>query len=295
MSSLEILDFQTRGKALSKISFLPSGEPEMTEFDSAFLCGLLDKFKPHKIVEIGVAGGGTTAIVLTKLEDRTDKIEMFSCDFSKEYYRKVKVNGSYKKTGFMAEEISQESEVFHRFMLGDYFASFADEIGAGIDFVILDTVHYMPGELLDFLAILPYLSKRAVVVLHDVSYNLMASKPEALDGIATGVLFNVVSADKVWNFEHANNADVYPNIGAFIVDDNTEANIEDVFRSLMLKWWYVPSEREYKLYRDIYSKYYDKDCVKIYDAAFRCHRSIKERKFSLVQRFKMIARIFLNL
>ena len=35
-----------------------NGEPEMSSFDSAFLCGAIRKFRPNKIVEVGRAGGG---------------------------------------------------------------------------------------------------------------------------------------------------------------------------------------------------------------------------------------------
>ena len=31
-----------------------SVEPEMTPFESAYLCGIIKKYKPQKIVEIGV-------------------------------------------------------------------------------------------------------------------------------------------------------------------------------------------------------------------------------------------------
>ncbi len=63
-----VLDFEPRKNVLSKIPVVPN-EPEMSEFESAFLCGLLKKFKPKKVLEIGVAGGATTAIMLQCLED----------------------------------------------------------------------------------------------------------------------------------------------------------------------------------------------------------------------------------
>lgn len=47
-------------KHLTKIS----NEPEMSEFESSFLCGLLKKHRPHKIVEVGVAGGGDNSYYL---------------------------------------------------------------------------------------------------------------------------------------------------------------------------------------------------------------------------------------
>ncbi len=36
----------------------------MSERQSGFLCGLIKEFKPKRILEIGVAAGGTTAIML---------------------------------------------------------------------------------------------------------------------------------------------------------------------------------------------------------------------------------------
>lgn len=40
------------------------GKAEMTEEGLAFLCGLIRVNRPHKIVEIGVAAGGTTAVIM---------------------------------------------------------------------------------------------------------------------------------------------------------------------------------------------------------------------------------------
>lgn len=59
----ELLYYVPRLEALGKVSF-PVDEPEMSEFESVFLCGLIREMKPKKIVEIGVAAGGTTAIIL---------------------------------------------------------------------------------------------------------------------------------------------------------------------------------------------------------------------------------------
>lgn len=70
----------------------------MSEFESAFLCGLLKKFKPKKILEVGVSAGGTTPIILQCLEDNGQEYEMYSIDVSEKYYR-----DSNKETGFIAK------------------------------------------------------------------------------------------------------------------------------------------------------------------------------------------------
>lgn len=51
------LFYEPRTIIMPKID-APKGEPEMSEFESAFLCGIIKKFKPYKIVEVGIAGGG---------------------------------------------------------------------------------------------------------------------------------------------------------------------------------------------------------------------------------------------
>ena len=53
-----ILDFESRKIAVKKMPETKYAEPEMSEFESAFLCGCLRKFKPKKILELGIAGGG---------------------------------------------------------------------------------------------------------------------------------------------------------------------------------------------------------------------------------------------
>lgn len=47
---------EPRKEILSKLNILE--KPEMSDFDSAFLCGMLKKFRPTKIMEVGIAGGG---------------------------------------------------------------------------------------------------------------------------------------------------------------------------------------------------------------------------------------------
>ena len=142
-------------------------EPEMNEFESSFLCGLLKEKKPKKIVEIGVAAGGTTAILLQCLEMLENDCRMYSIDCLEYFYA-----DKSKKTGFMGEEakknIGGTGRCKHTFLLG-ISANLLNDIGPGIDFLILDTSHTLPGELLEFITCLPYLEDDAIVVLHDIN------------------------------------------------------------------------------------------------------------------------------
>ncbi len=157
----------------------------------------------------------------------------------------------------------------HKLHLGKYLPQVIDGIGGEIDFVILDTVHTMPGEGLDFLAMLPYLKMGAVVVLHDVTYNQL--KPQNFNGHATTALFSAVTANKFLNFipDDGRSRYVYPNIAAFQINEQTVMNIENVFLTMILRWTYLPSQGEINLYRTHYQRYYPPELCAIFNEAVK--------------------------
>ena len=69
---------------------------EITKDEQKFLNGLIRKIKPKKIVEIGVAYGGTAVIILNAIKDINGS-ELFSIDINKKCYRLRS-----KETGFIA-------------------------------------------------------------------------------------------------------------------------------------------------------------------------------------------------
>lgn len=262
------LDFEPRRKILS---LLPEDvrsqgcrEPEMSEFDSAFLCGMLKTFRPKKILEVGVAGGATTAIILQALEEIGAPYEMHSIDASANFYRDPS-----KPSGFMAtfakENIFGELRGTHEFHLGKFLPQVIDDIGGDIDCVILDTVHFLPGEVLDFLAVLPYLTDDAIVILHDVMENQRLFIQA--DQFATTVLFSAVTAEKFLNFQPDSEFFRYPNIAAFQVNNQTRDNIENVFLTMILRWSYLPSAAELVLYRKHYRRFYPAELCEIFQEA----------------------------
>lgn len=68
--------------------------PLMATSESAFLCGALQTCRPKKILEVGVARGGTTAIILQFLEDMGEPYELYSVDLDPKY--------GGKDTGYLA-------------------------------------------------------------------------------------------------------------------------------------------------------------------------------------------------
>lgn len=244
-------------------------QPEMSEFESAFLCGLIKKFKPKKILEIGVSAGGTTPIILQCLEDNGQKYEMYSIDVSEKFYRDTNQESGfiakYAKNNVFVGENALHGE--HKFLLGTTLPLVIDEIGDEIDFVVLDTMHSLPGEVLDFLVVLPYLKSDAVICMHDVSY---CQTFHAAFGHATGVLFSAVSADKFLNFILDNTLQLrYPNIAAFQINSDTMKNIANVFLTLILRWMYLPEQKDFTGYAEKLMSAYPAENFTIFQEAAR--------------------------
>lgn len=261
----------------------PKGEPEMTEFESAFLCGLIRERKPKKIVEIGVAGGGTTGVILKCLEflGVSSEVEVFSMDLAETFYRQKD-----KRTGYLADDIiNSRSDFHHKFLLGKLLPEVVDEIGDNIDFVILDTVHSMPGEVLDFLAIYPYLNSNACVVLHDFSSNISGQNPLAF---ATQLVFSSVAATKIIKQDDSRPYR-YPNIGAFVVNDTTKENIGFVLNSLIITWRYIMSEKWFDIYFNHYSKHYGLEFANLFSNIYHIQKEKSKGLLWNSRLFKVIS------
>lgn len=234
---------------------------EMTEYEHAFLSGLLREHKPKKILEVGVAEGGTTALILNVLNSFKYGYEMFSVDLCEKYYRDAN-----KTTGFYVDELKID-RANHKFLLGESVADEIGIIGDKVDFVIIDTTHCMPGEVLDFLTIYPFLSENAVVILHDVNLNERLEYPLDLDvcefikaEICTKLLLAVVCGNK-----YMMNSSTLTNIAAFQITEETKNSIKDLFWLLTMNWQYMPPENMLNSYRNIFVSKYDYSLVKIFD------------------------------
>ncbi|MBQ6296454.1 MAG: class I SAM-dependent methyltransferase [Selenomonadaceae bacterium] len=266
---------EPRKKIMSKLEpYLGKTGPAMAPSESSFISSLLQVYRPQKILEVGIDAGGTTAIVLQVLEDMNMPYEMHSVDLAQKM-----TNG--KDIGYLPKCVKENNLLItpsrstlcgtHEFHLGKYLPQVIDKIGGDINFVILDTVHYTPGELLDFLVMLPYLKDSAIVVLHDVALNQLNNKYHKPDAHATGLLFSaVVAEEKFLNYEPTGK---YPNIGAFRISKQTYDNIENVFLALMLTWHYLPEDDEITIYRNFYNRYYPAKLVEIFDETVRLNRN----------------------
>ena len=192
----------------------------------------------------------------------TYEYQMHSIDVLTAYWEDTS-----KPIGFMGEVAKQILGVkSHSLYRGTILPNIVDKIGGDIDFVVLDTAHLLPGEILDFLVVLPYLKSDAVICLHDIAEQHYQNKLE----FATGALFASVNANKIINLLPVDSLSVkWPNIGAFQVTSETKTNILDVVLALSLPWGYLMPPEQMRSYSNAIHKLYDEDVCKIYDEAVK--------------------------
>lgn len=217
---------------------------EMSKIEQEFVLALLEKFQPVKIVEIGCAAGGTSALILrhTKFHQK-----VYGIDICPNYYRDPTKNTSY----IVEEYCKPDEKSRYSLYLGKDPIYRMEAIGNGIDFVIMDTMHSLPGELLTFFAIYKYLKKGCVLVLHDLTLNFEKFDRSNLAARKNSFCTNVVFSNIGSNTKFLPDIPM-PNVGAVLIDDQTEANIESMFMALAYTWAYFPVDliQPYKQYID---------------------------------------------
>ena len=100
-------------------------------------------------MEIGVSAGGTSAILLDALEMHCQNYTLFSLYLNNQFYWDKK-----KEIGFLAQQykhIKPLKKGFHKLITGKYAPMSVEIIDDKIDLMIIDTVHELPGEILDFI------------------------------------------------------------------------------------------------------------------------------------------------
>ncbi len=251
---------------------------EMSQHDHQVLSGMLRKIRPKKVLEIGVAEGGTTAVIVNCLSMLDIESELWSVDLNEKLYYNAE-----QDTGYVYEELKKyikADKIMHQFCLGGTIADYIDNIGDEIDFAVIDTTHKLPGELIDFLCIFPYLRENATVILHDVDLNYLravyGNRNQVLlskESIATKVLFSIVVADKYicWDNEKL------PNIAVLQINGDTKKYIGNVFYALTMTWSYMPADQILERYRQILKKHYSQELLRYYDTAVSNNQRICER------------------
>lgn len=258
---LDNLQFESYDlKIFEQIKNKIEGYVELALNEQKFLNGIIRKFIPKKIVEIGVAYGGSSAIILNSIKDIKDS-KLYSIDKSLYCYRMPK-----KKSGFIVEEKFPELMDKWTLYKGKITSEVIENIGNDIDLVFIDTKHYVPGEMLDWLQVLPFLKEEAIVILHDtfLMYNkgkiIKKKKNFSNNQILTYIRGELILPNYGSElFSH--------NIGAIKLCKAQNKFYRHYFMALGTQWEFMPDNADLKLIRKFFMKYYGNKYVEIYDDA----------------------------
>ena len=246
----EIRDILNKGHSLIEIEQL------------FFINGLIRKYKPKKILEIGVCTGGISATILNAIKD-IDGAMLYSCDLETKDY----INNNLE-IGHIVKDYLPNLTNKWKLFTGNTTSAFIEEIGGDIDFVIIDTAHVMPGEVLTLIEILPFLKKNAIISLDDIhfqqrekNYNQQYFYP------CNNLLISVLRGKKIIYQINKNKPFQITKLGAVILDDNQEIYFFEYFYLLTNVWSYMPKKFEIDCARIIIKKYYSPFLLSIYDKA----------------------------
>lgn len=234
---------------------------EMSYLERCFLNGIIRQTKPKKILELGVSAGGSSAIILNAIKD-FDNAKLYSVDYNKKWYR-----DNSKDVGFIIDEKFSNLKNKWKSYTGGTAAKFMDEIGDEIDLCLIDTMHINPGEFLDFLIVLPYLKKNAILILHDIALHHTYKSC-----ITNGILFSCLKGNKLSFNEGLWNR--FANIGAVILDENVKDNILDYLYLLTLPWEYLPTDNDILECQKLFSKNYEEEFVDTFMNIMLCNKEL---------------------
>ena len=199
----------------------------MSHVQMGFLASLIEQNKFNNILEIGVFQGVNSIFMLKAGLSSNDNFNLYSIDLAtdKNFYGKVAMDTFNDK----------EKEHYHLF-LGKSVFDIEEIIPENIkfDLVFIDAAHSHPLSLLDLIYSIPYLSKDALIFLHDiVDYDEPAW--------GESYIFEAWSGDKYRLYDYDNK--VFSNMGCIKLHDNPQNMYNDLkiiaHNKFMANPWFV--------------------------------------------------------
>jgi predicted O-methyltransferase YrrM len=249
----------------------------MTELEQDFLNGLIRKYKPKKVLEVGISKGGSSAIILNAIKD-IPGAKLHSIDKEKMCYSMKE-----KETGFLVADKFPDLVPLWDKRVGGLVSDFIESIGSNIDFLFLDTMHVMPGEMLDFLMALPFLKPGAIVCVQGIGSHFgvydkggivrkLNYSSEQLFCNMRGTKFLPQRKDHRKILQ-----DTFSNIGACRLHPYQNNYLFEYFYPLTFQCEYLPNKDQLNSIRTLFKKNYDAKYVDIFEKAISTNQRLLAR------------------
>lgn len=190
-----------------------------------------------------------------------------SVDLNASFYKNGD-RGTADETGYLAKRLfrSPANWTLHT---GMYLPEIIGDLGGDFDLCVLDTVHYLPGELLDYPVVMKFIGPGGVFVIHDVLYH-QYSNPE---GHSNTLVYDVAVGDKILCLNNdARQWRQLTNIGAMVVNKDTLRYMGNAFLAMSMPWKCGMGDRQLRAYHDFYMRQYGPDCAKMFLYSYEMNR-----------------------
>lgn len=194
----------------------------ISEYDSRFLAGLVNFANARKVLEIGVASGWSSAVLLKALSGLDGDRKVIGIDLSRDYYLDASI-----PTGRAVDETVPDLLPNYRLLTGRLAFDAMAEVGP-VDFGFIDGHHMHPWATLDMLSILPFIERGRWVAMHDL--NLCTFERHAHRNRAPFYLFYL------WPDQKLHSTQQPAMIGAVIIDRNPVDYLPILLEILYTPW-----------------------------------------------------------
>ena len=233
--------------------------------EGKFINGIIRKNKLKNCLEIGVARGGSSIIILNAIKDMENSL-LVSLDLNREFYQDPS-----KLTGYRVKEYFPELAKNWKLFTGDQPHKFLVELNIKFDFLFMDTAHVSPGEIFNFIEALPFLNENAIVVMDDLLWHFSTIKTTKLFPSCIA-LIPALYGDKLLMKKSVSK------MGAVFLYPNQEEHYLDYFLLLLNFWEYIPKENHLNDLRSFIEKYYkDKIYIDIFDTAVKENKKANKK------------------
>ncbi|EAK9986128.1 class I SAM-dependent methyltransferase [Campylobacter jejuni] len=257
---------------------------EMEKPEREFVIKQIQKYKPKKILTVGIAAGVNEVLILDYL-DKNDLIyatKLYSIDYNTIYYRDLYSNApNPRKSGFLVEELIPHLQQYWSLYTPGITASHIEKIGGDIDFCIIDTVHSAPGEALDFLMVLPFLSDNAIIIMHDLVFQCFWDKHSNI----CALLFMIFDGQKEFPKPYPytpygigydvildTTKDLCQNIGSCQINKKhylSDDFLDKYFKIFLFPWTYIPKEVDLEIFKNFIAKHFQKKYLELFEEAIK--------------------------
>jgi len=195
----------------------------ISTYDAKFLAGLISTIRPKKVVEVGVASGwGSLVMMQAMLKSECTGFKYFGVDLFDNFFMDEKY-----KTGQVITDLAPQFKMNYSLITGKTVGQSQSEIGNSIDFAFIDGHHMHPWATIDLLALLPIMNLNSWVALHDIALSSLVDQKHVNRG--PKYLF------EGWDSDRLQSIQVPSMIGALKVIDH-DKHLQTLLEVLYTPW-----------------------------------------------------------